>query len=65
MSLKLILGLVAIFIVGFGIWLMYWPLVECWYAMSLSPLTEWKIFSAVLGFFLVLGGGVMGIKTVI
>ncbi len=35
----------------FCIWLFFWVLVECWYALSLEPLlsNQWKQFSFILG----------------
>jgi len=40
-----------ILLLTFFIWLFFWVLVECWYALSLEPLlsNQWKQISFILG----------------
>ena len=56
-----LLKIVAIAIGIFGVWLIYWPLMESWYAASFDPLMA-KIESFIFGIIIVIVDGYFGIK---
>ena len=51
MNIKVILGIVLLFAVLFSGWLFFWPLTECWYALSWEPLLSdgHKLVSFIFG----------------
>ena len=49
--------LIVVFCAGLAVWLFFWPIVECIYAMSIDPLFDpvHKFWLFCLGFFAFLG----------
>lgn len=49
--IKIILGMGIFALIMFSGWLFFWPLVECWYALSWEPLlsSQWKMISCIGG----------------
>ncbi|MBS3778111.1 MAG: hypothetical protein KGY50_02320 [Candidatus Thermoplasmatota archaeon] len=53
---------------GLAVWLFFWPLVLCYYALSLSPLFEASVqmkIGFVFGFFVFVGAVITGKNLVV
>lgn len=63
-NMRFIKTLVMVFLIGLGIWLFYWPILEGIYASSWTPIQD-KAWSVISGLFIVIVGFRFGYKAVI
>lgn len=64
LNVKGIISVAIVLVLGFGVWLFYWPLMEAFYAMSWLPLLA-KLPSFILGCILMLFGSYAGYRVIL